>query len=57
VFPAVAWFGRVDAEGLLKAPPPQGGDDYGAAALLKIMARIFADVKSSDEVITMLAQP
>jgi hypothetical protein len=31
-FPEVAWFGRVDAEGLLEAPPSQWGDDYGVAA-------------------------
>ena len=29
---AVAWFGRVDTEGLLKAPPAQRGDDDGVAA-------------------------
>jgi hypothetical protein len=33
VFPAVAWFGRVDAEGLPEAPPSQRGDDDGVAAL------------------------
>ena len=32
-FPAVAWFGRVDAEGLVEAPPSQRADDYGVAAL------------------------
>src|SRR5207245_1927810 len=32
-FPAVTWFGRVDAEGLLEAPAPRRGDDYGVAAL------------------------
>src|SRR5271169_3728868 len=32
-FPAVAWFGSVDAEGLPEAPPSQWGDDYGVAAL------------------------
>src|SRR5204863_8400906 len=31
-FPAVAWFGRVDAEGLLEASPSQRGDEYGVAA-------------------------
>ena len=30
-FHAVAWFGRVDAEGLLEAPPSQPGDDDGVA--------------------------
>ncbi len=32
-FPAVAWLGRVDPEGSVKAPPSQRGDDYGVAAL------------------------
>src|SRR5256885_5787781 len=32
-FPAVAWFGRVDAEGLVEAPPSRRSDDYGVAAL------------------------
>src|SRR6266567_85952 len=32
-FPAVTWFGRVDAEGLLEAPASRRGDDYGVAAL------------------------
>jgi len=30
-FHAVAWFGRIDAEGLLEAPPSQPGDDDGVA--------------------------
>src|SRR5262245_18374827 len=32
-FPAIAWFGRVDAEGLPEAPPSQWRDDDGVAAL------------------------
>src|SRR5262245_42645956 len=32
-FPAVAWFGGVDAEGLPEASPSQRGDDDGVAAL------------------------
>src|SRR5207245_3203106 len=32
-FPAVAWFGRVGAEGLVEAPPSRRSDDYGVATL------------------------
>ncbi len=48
-FPAVAWFGRVDPEGLLEAPPARRGDDYGVAALHPFYpAKIEAALRDRD---------